>query len=1449
MIPGIQTHIVKNLTDRLSKDLDTEISIGSVRALPFSGIRLQEFLIKDLNNDTLLYAPDVHSEIDYFSIFKKHLYIGKVTFDTPEINLKGDEEEMNFTFLINSLGEKAPDTMEWQYSVRGLGIKNGKLNLEHPLFENPSIKPQNLAFSEVNMDLTRTSDVEDSINFRLDRINLTEQSGLKIEAAEASGKIRKDKISVNGFFLKTPRSDIKIDQIELPVNPSESSADSRFIIDIRKIILSPSEVGLFFNNIPDLVHPISLSGSIRGSLKNLKGRNIRAGFGNNSVLRTSFDFTDLTDFNETFIFMDVKELSSTPEDILTIIEGRTDKKIVLPSGLDNLGTIRYSGNLTGFFKDIVAYGKFQTNIGSVSTDISMKLMEDKSFSYSGTVNSSQFEIGKVFNIDESMGGLTMGMEVNGTWKSKDSYFTYLKGNIDAFEWNKYTYHDAKINGLFTHQRFDGSFMLNDPYGNFRFDGEIDASGKTPAFQFKADLENVMPDRLNILPQLNDGVVTMTVNTNFKGNNIDNLAGEINITDGLIFSPETSLEIDTLSLMALQEGNSKELRLKSDFIEGKLAGKYNFSKFKTSFLDMTSHFLPSVAGREPEDTSPLNQFDFEVAFKGFDKVLKLLYPDLKMGHDGFVRGNVDSETHLFDITANFDNISYKGNQANEIEFHANARQNTDLKIVTRAKELNRENLLSLYNFSVHHKAGRDSLEMNVFWNNWDEITNSGALYTTTEFRREKNNQFYFNTNMEPSTIILKDSVWEVSEANARYTPESIKIQDLEVSHEHQKIALDGYLHRESEDGMRLEMEDLNLSRIFGHDRQSPHRFGGIVNGSMELKNYFRTPLWKANLSVNQFSFNNDTLGLFSVNSFWNKEREALAVNTSILDDNRQALQGSGYIYPEQNNIEMALNLSRFNSSFVSSFIGNILQDFEAETSGNLNLTGPLNQPYLTGKVDVKEGSFDVDLLQTSYHIEDSIWFYPNEIRFQNMTLKDRHGKTGNFKGSIYHEMFQDMVYNLDLDVNNMLALNTSAKDNPFYYGRVYANGNLRVTGSTQNIELAISGETLDNTRFFIPMVDNEEAVQSNFIRFVSSDQPKRPLTSDENESDNDNYKVDLSGLELSLEIDVTPQARIEIIFDSAMGDLLSATGEGNIQIGIDRQGNLSFFGDYIINQGEYLFSLQNLVNKKFAINQGGTVSWQGNPYDAEIDLTAAYHLKASLSDLVGPMAETSTGNENDLQRRIPINCNLSLNGPLESPGIKFGIEAPTLSESRESYVLDFISSEEEMNRQVLSLLVLNRFYTPDYLRMGSEQNMQTNNAALVTTTEMLSNQLSRWLSNISSDVDVGVSYRPEDDISNEEIEVALSTQVFNNRVTINGNVGYGRYQTNTSKMVGDFDMDVKLNTSGTIRAKAYTRSNDDIIYETSPTTQGIGLSFQEEFEEFSELLRKYREAVFGKKEEE
>jgi len=342
-----------------------------------------------------------------------------------------------------------------------------------------------------------------------------------------------------------------------------------------------------------------------------------------------------------------------------------------------------------------------------------------------------------------------------------------------------------------------------------------------------------------------------------------------------------------------------------------------------------------------------------------------------------------------------------------------------------------------------------------------------------------------------------------------------------------------------------------------------------------------------------------------------------------------------------------------------------------------------------------------------------------------------------------------------------------------------------------------------------------------------------------------YHVDVAGMDITMDFEFTPEANIQVIFDSKVGDILKGSGNGDLRIKIDKTGSVFFYGEYTIEEGDYMFTLQNLLNKRFVIDNGSTIRWDGSPYNALIDLTATYKLKASMYDLVAPTLDPSASSE--FQKRVPINVKLLLTGRLLKPNIRFEIKTPSLNNSNQNIIDEYITTEEELNRQVLSLLVLNRFYTPE----GGQSTAQAGtNAAVVTTTEMLSNQLSHWLSQISNDVDIGVSYRPGDEVTSNEVELALSTKMFNNWVTVSSNVGYGNYQAeDVSNIIGDFDIEVKLNKKGTIRAKAYTHSNNDIYYETSPTTQGVGISFNEEFNTFRELMKRYWDKLTGKKKKE
>ncbi|MCK4699327.1 MAG: translocation/assembly module TamB domain-containing protein, partial [Bacteroidales bacterium] len=416
----------------------------------------------------------------------------------------------------------------------------------------------------------------------------------------------------------------------------------------------------------------------------------------------------------------------------------------------------------------------------------------------------------------------------------------------------------------------------------------------------------------------------------------------------------------------------------------------------------------------------------------------------------------------------------------------------------------------------------------------------------------------------------------------------------------------------------------------------------------------------------------------------------------------------------------------------------------------------------------------------------------------------------------------------------LLMNTREKYNNQFYGTAYGSGIVNISGPPKDLNIQVSLKTEENTRFFLPLSSGEELDEFNFVSFVDNANQTDKVEKETIEESGNMPKI-------NLDLEITSDAEAHLIFNPHTGDNIKGRGSGNLNLQINNPGELDIFGTYTIEQGEYLFSLQNIINKKFKVRNGGTITWNGNPLDANMDIEAVYETKASLYELFL--------NE-EYRRRIQVECQLYLSGKIQNPTIDFGIELPTADQETRTNLQNAINTQEEMSKQFLSLIVINSFLPNINYVPPTSQSITSSYAPAVgvTTSELLSNQLSNWLSQISNDFDIGFRYRPGDEISSDEVEVALSTQLLNDRVSINGNVDVGGNETstNTSNIVGDFTVDVKINKSGKLRVKAFTRANDKLLYEWSPYTQGVGLFYREEFDHFDQLIQGYWNKIFRRK---
>ncbi|HMC96386.1 MAG TPA: translocation/assembly module TamB domain-containing protein, partial [Flavobacteriales bacterium] len=609
--------------------------------------------------------------------------------------------------------------------------------------------------------------------------------------------------------------------------------------------------------------------------------------------------------------------------------------------------------------------------------------------------------------------------------------------------------------------------------------------------------------------------------------------------------------------------------------------------------------------------------------------------------------------------------------------------------------------------------------------------------------------------------------------------------------------------------------------------TPFLDGPVVKGELDgdgrLFDVYGAPYVMSYLCADSVAVQDKLIGDLRFAASWLEGQGAMDLNGTLTRGPIKALDFSGRLdVGGGNNLDMELIMDRFDLAFVEPYLPEGISEIQGLVTGTIDVTGALAEPQVNGEVDLVDAGLRIDYLNTLYRFSHRVKVAPDMFALDMVTVRDEEGDTARIGGTILHHGLKEWNYNVWGTMEHLMVLNTSGEVNNLYFGKAYATGTIDVSGSAGLLEINVDARTAEGTDIKFPIGGSTEVSSISFVHFVTNDS----LEQEE--------EVDLSGIDLDLDIDVTPDARFELIFDPTVGDILSGRGTGTIEMSVSPTGEFAMRGQVIVSEGDYLFTLRNVVNKRFQIKPGGSIVWFGDPFDAQLDLQAVYKLRAPLYDI---MFE-----KNDAyKKRVPVEVNMNLTEKLLNPQISFGVRLPTVDEGVRSQVNSVLSTEQEMNRQVFALIVLNRFVEPPaYAGTGSPTS--GSNFAGTTTSELLSNQVSNWLSSLSNDFDLGFNYRPGDNITQDELEVAVSTQLFNERLLLSTNVGvqYGAQSTAANNtLVGDFQVEYLMTNDGKLRGKAFSVSNDQNLNQAdqAPTTQGVGLAYREEFDSLDELWQK------------
>ncbi len=1428
----VQTFIIKKITEHLSLKTGAKISIGKVDVGFFNYVELNNVLLADPDNDTIFYTQQVTAKIDTLNFRKHRISFSELSFVENQISISRDTaNKFNFSFILDSLRTQKKDNANyWEISCNNFKFNNSQFTFDS--FDNEIEK--HFFINQMDIDVSGFSNLADSTTFKINNLKLNYNNTISINQLAADLTISKRNITVKGLNMKTDKSEINDLNLMLQIGKEDTVLNKKMDFDLQlsKSTVKIAELAEVFPALREMEQVVEISGRIYGNLNDIKGKDLVLHAGSKTSATFDFYINGIQDIETMYLFLDLKMLETSITDISDFSIVRNGKKIQLkiPEYLYDSDNFSFKGNFSGFLSDFVTFGTLRSNWGVIKTDVSVIPKKDGIYSYRGRISTNNFNLGKLLK-SKDIGTITFNGNADGDFKISDKTFSGLfKGEISKLEAWQHVYKNVKLDGYYKDKMFDGMVSVNDSNLQFEFLGRWDASTELPNFDFNLHVDKMVPGKLNIAANKFQSEIAFNMKAKFTGNKIDNLTGVIIVDDGYYKNKNGQFSLDGIQLISVPKESSTELSFNSNYFDIRVDGIYQFQDIWNSLKSTMNKYVPALNFETSKIQKP-NLFEYRIIFKNLDDLTSVFNSDIKVETPFFLYGKMDSEHSDIQLEGSIPGFHYKNIWFRNI-FISN--KVVDEQYVSKIKimELQHKGGVSIHNLAIESEIEDNTLRNNIDWYAQNDSMGYSSIKSRSVFSESVNTLLpKVKVNFLPSDIFLTDTVWQLDPFTAVIDSTNIELQNFILHNKNQNVAINGNISKDSTESLTVRINNIDLAYVQKYFSGS-NSLKGVLNCGVNVSRVYSQPVFLANATINSFEYKNQVIGDVALVSSWDRVNSEIDSKLEITNNRKRSLSANGSFNPYTKALDYIVRADSLPLKLLETVISNQFSNFKGTTTATIKIGGTTKKVLLDGVAKVSNGGLRIDYIQTNYLVDDVIYFKSDTIQFKNMAFTDVNKNSGHLDGILVHDNFSNMLYDLTINSQKIKVLNTTMRFNEQFYGEAYANCRLRVTGRGLKIRLGGSLTTLPGTAVNISMEYKNDIGQYDFLEFVN--------TSDVEVEDMYFYNTPKTDFSISFNIEVTPDAKIQLIYNSQIGDVIKGEGEGILLFEMNKYGDISLAGDYTVTKGDYLFTLQSILNKRFTIAPGGTIVWSGDPYNAIIDLSAIYSLKTSLDNL------DIYGNDNFLYQRIPVDCIIVLTDELINPTINFKIDFPDENEDLKTKLLQYINTEEELNKQILSLIVLGKFYTPEYMR-GNYQS-QNPNMLGSTASELFSNQLSNWLSQLSKNVDVGFKYRPGNSITNDELELALTTQIFNDRVTLNGNIGnnVNPESNNSSQIVGDFDMRVKITPNGKIQLKAYNHSNNDLIYETAPYTQGVGLSFKEEYNTFQELLHKIGSIFTGNK---
>lgn len=1464
-IPAVQNFVAREATEIISRKLGTRISIDRVDIGLFYRVSLDGFYVEDFQRDTLLYAGRLDARIKSLGLFGGGLVFSRAELSDARFCLRETPDgEMNIKQVVDKLSKKDKARAEGKFRLEIERLETDGLDfcmerLEH---RNPSygVDFADMHLIDIRAELKNFTIDGPVIHTDIGRLAMRERSGFVVEDLAGCLCIANGCIDIREGHIRTAKSNIELPSLSLI--GLDWALYKNFVeeVDITAQVvnttLSSDDIAYFSPKMKDWHLTLTdVNADVSGPVADMSGslRSVRTGA--DTKLSVDFAAQGLPDVGKGHFKADISELTTSAADVDRLAAALTGKN--LPDEVlriaKNAGKIGLTGKFDGTLTAFAADAALATEIGGATCLLQVSSLRDGCRGVLGDVKTSSLQLGELLEND-LLGPLSLNVHVNGELSSEHSD-AEVSGEILRLGINGYDYDSLRMKGHLVNREFNGLIEARDRNLRFDFRGLLDLNDEQrPRYDFALDLEEANLAALGVNRRDSVSVLAARIAARAVGRTLDDLNGIIFVRDVSYRYNDRELAADSVVIVGRNSLSDKFIRLRSDFVDADYEGKTSYKEVFAYLQQRFRDYVPTLDGgpgwqaQHPDTVELADGYSqLTVNVRKINPLVNAVSPGLQIADGSQLLLRINPANDKLSFEAASDYIERGRMLVTRLNLDAHNRGDS-LVFAASTEDLY---LNSFHMSRVGMSGGAKDNKLELITDFADTIGDvSGRIGFRSEFARGRGPAGrQIDLRLTPSYISRGEKTWNIYTDGITADTSRIRIDRFRMVNAGQQLLLDGVVSRRLQDSVQLTLHNFELAPFSQFTSSMGYRVDGRTNGSATMKAVLGAGEVQADIVVDSISIND-----LAVPSIWLRSRWDFIQNRAgILVQQRENLDTlvRGFYAPSQKRYYARATLDAVELSALDPLLKGVVERTGGNADVDIALRGSGKEANLSGQIAVRDFTTTVDFTQVTYTMPRAvIEVKNNHLIAEGVPLYDPEKNEGLFSIDLNLEHLSNIFYSVKVLPKELMVLNTTSKDNDLFYGRIFASGSATIAGSKGGVKMDIVATTEGDSEFYMPLSGQSNAKTADFVTFVTPEQIDTTdyLVRKKLLFQQQGRKKEAAGstMDITMALNVQDNTAFQLVIDPTVGSALKGRGNGMLNLHINPgNGIFNMYGDYTLIEGSFLFSLQNIISKKFIIESGSMIQWTGEPVDARLDINAVYKLKTSLQPLLNTVTASSDDDQSGSRisdRSVPVDCKIHIGGRLSNPQLDFSVVVPVTDIETQAAVASVLNTQEAQAQQFISLVALGTFSNSGSANIGAS-------SGVATGLEMLTNQLTNWFS--TDDYRIILNYRAGSEMTGDEVDFGFSTNLINNRllVEVEGNYIIDNKQAvsnNVSNFMGEAHVTWLIDKSGNLRLKAFTQTIDRFDENQGLQETGIGISYKEDFNNFKDLKQRIRDRFTNKK---